>query len=295
MKKRNYQQAILVLVVTLIAGGGDRASEFAEAANIRYSESKPAISASALPAQQLPVPGWLGFATKPTKNGRFQFPWSPTNASAQIAIFSRDWGKVNPGTPLTAVAIGGKQAVKFQGAGKQPYGCDNTPTDMATFTAPKPFSEGAVWLLPPERANAATAVPLEPLPLNQVPVNLLPASKRQASLARAWKAGASTIVLQKQSTYKAKLTLAVNSKEVFSTEAEKYFFSGEKNKKPLDLSQPQEPGIPLPVGVFQFSGLTTPITVLWVPGYEGHSFQAIAPNQGKVQRIDVASVYYCAY
>src|SRR5919202_2582553 len=46
-----------------------------------------------LPAQNLPVPGWLGFATVPATS-QHRFPWSPSHRDGQLVIFSEDWAKV---------------------------------------------------------------------------------------------------------------------------------------------------------------------------------------------------------
>jgi hypothetical protein len=249
-------------------------------------------SAVVLPPQ-LPVTGWLAFATKSKNNSR-DFSWLPVNSQAQVAIFSQDWIKVKSGTPLVALAPGIKQQIKFRRFAEEAYGCDNGRIKMGTFTAPKAFPGGPVWLLPPGSANNATALRLEPLKLNQLPTNILPANRRKPSDARAWKVGATTIVMQKQSNLGVKLTFLMNSK-VFSTiQAEKYFFEGAE-KKPVNLSEESEPGIPIPVGAFQLKPNQPPVIVLWKPGYEGNNFEVLAQINGQVQRLEVASVYSCAF
>jgi hypothetical protein len=86
----------------------------------------------------------------------------PVNSQAQVAIFSEDWIKVKPGTPLVALAPGIKLEVKFRRSAEEAYGCDNGRVKMVTFTAPKAFPADPVWLLPPGSANSATALRLEP-------------------------------------------------------------------------------------------------------------------------------------
>lgn len=267
--------------------------------NVAASQSREIIaqsSQSVLP-KQLPVGGWLAFATRPNKNGRYTFPWSPVNSKAQVAIFSDDannWTRVKPGTSFLAITPALKQEVKFRRLGEEPYGCDDNPTKMPTFTASRPFPEGPVWLLPPGSNATATALRLEPINLAKIPTNILPANRRKPSDARAWKAGSSTILLQKQSNLKVKLTVLANSQTVFTTNLEKYFFEG-ADKTPVNLSKDGEPGISQPVGAFQLNANQPPVIVLWKPGYEGHSFSILASDKGKIQQTELASVYYCAF
>jgi hypothetical protein len=253
-------------------------------------------SQSILP-KQLPVGGWLAVATRPNKQGRFKYPWSPVNAKAQVAIFTdenNNWKQVKPGTSLLGITPGLSQEIKFKRSDKEPYGCDDIPTQMATFTAARPFPEGPIWLLPPGSNPTATALRLEQLKLDKIPTNILPANRRKASDARAWKAGSSTILLQKQSSLKVKLTVLVNSQVVFTANEEKYFFTGAA-KTPVNLSTDGEPGISQPVGAFQLSANQPPVIVLWEPGYEGHGFSILASVKGKMQRINQGSVYFCAF
>lgn len=247
-----------------------------------------------LPAQKLPIPGWLGFATVPAKSNH-QFPWSPSHRNAQLVIFSEDWAKAKPGTRLVALAPGFKQEVTFLRSSEEPYGCDGNPTTMASFSAIKPLPEGPVWILPPAAATDATAIPVSEQSLNQVPTTLLPTSQRRPSSAKAWKAGPATILLQKQSNYKVKLTLAMNNRVVFTQQAEKYAFGDEAKPIPVNLSGRVEPGIPKPVGAFQLKAGQPPVIVLWQPGYEGNSFNLLVPDGNAVKPFDAGNIYFCAY
>jgi len=249
---------------------------------------------SKLPPKPFPVPGWLGFASVPA-NAKHKFPWSPSHPSGQIVIFSDAWSQVKPGTPLVALAPGVKQPVRFLRSSEERYGCDGVPTSMAAFSAPKKLSEGPVWVMRQQDTGTATALPMQDLPLANVPANLLPRPLPKKSDARAWKAGNVTIVLRKQSAYKAKLTLAINSRVVYSNIEEKYFFGGAE-REPVNLSKDYpDPGIARPIGAFQLKAEAAPTIVLWQPGYEGHSFNIIV-TEGKTSKlVEAGQVYFCAY
>ncbi|HLO84079.1 MAG TPA: hypothetical protein VK203_03560, partial [Nostocaceae cyanobacterium] len=240
--------------------------------------------------------GWLAVATKPNKNN-FKYPWSPVNSKAQIAILSEpsdEWGKVKPGTKFLALAPGLKQEVKFRKLGAEPYGCDNNATKMPTFTAAKSFPEGAVWILPSGTQSNVTALNLQPVNLATIPTNILPANRRKSSDARAWKAGQTTIIQQKTSNLKVKLTVLVNTQVIFTDNQEKYFFEGAE-KTPVNLTEAQEPGISYPIGVFQLNANQPPVIAFWEPGYEGNGFTVLASVKGKIQKIEAGSAYFCAF
>jgi len=247
-----------------------------------------------LPAKPFPVPGWLGFAT--VKNGtKPKFVWSPQHPSGQVIIFSDTWSKVKTGTPLIGLAPGFKQQITFIRSSEERYGCDGVPTSMAAFSATKQLPEGPVWIMPQKDAQTATALTLQELSLTQVPSSLLPKPLPSRNDVRAWKAGTATIVLHKQSQYKVKLTVAVNSQVIYSNIEEKYFF-GSSGKEPVNLRlEYADPGIDRPVGAFQLQAQAAPIIVFWEPGYEGNGFGVLIP-QGKTAKLVAAgSVYFCAY
>ncbi|HIK12587.1 MAG TPA: hypothetical protein IGS52_20415 [Oscillatoriaceae cyanobacterium M33_DOE_052] len=274
--------------------GGCPQSEPPNVASSNSNQEEVSTPTPGFPNQPLPVPGWVGFATKPSQEGAKPFPFSPVNAAAQIAIFFQDWSSVAVDTSLVAVAPGYKQEVKFRSFGPEPYGCDDVPTPMATFTAATPPPPGPVWLVPPAAAAAVEAVPLVAASLPELPPKLLSADKRQPKLARAWKAGNTTIIVEKETDKKAKLSLAVNSEVVFTTEAEHGFIEG-SYQEALDLSKSRQPGIPQPVGAFQFSNIPTPAIVLWRPSFDGHRFEVIASGPQGVQLFELAYAYYCAF
>lgn len=253
------------------------------------------IPTNNLPQQPFPVPGWLAVGTKPQKEGRSDYPFSPTNPDAEIAIFSDEWSGVPSGTTLMALTPGGlKEEVKFRRSGQEPYGCDDLPTPMATFTAAQAMPEGGFWLLPAAKADRAKAIRLVELPLSRLPSNLLPPEKRQATAARAWQGGNLIILLAKQTDKKAKLSITNNSVEIFSSSVEVLGLEGSYDE-PLDLSTRYQPGIPQAIGVFQFDSSSQQAIVLWYPSFEGHHFQVVAPKEGKMELFKAGYVYSCAF
>jgi hypothetical protein len=279
-----------VAIAVLLTGG---TAESEQPRTNLSNTSSLAQAAANLPAQPFPVPGWLGFATVPPK-GKHRFVWSPSHRDGQLVIFSEDWAKVKPGTRLVALAPRVKQEVTFVRSSKEPYGCDGIPTAMASFSAKVQPPEGVVWVLPPTAASNVTAISVLEQSLDKVPTTLLPANQRQRSRARAWRAGPATILLQKQGKSKVKLTLAMSDRAIFTQQEEKYSF-GEAGKEPIDLSKDFEPGIPQPIGAFQFKANGTPVIVLWVPGYEGNSFELLVPQGNTVKRFEGGSMYFCGY
>lgn len=247
-----------------------------------------------LPNQPLPVPGWLGFGTIPAKDMPRNFPWSPINSEGQVATFYQDWSEVEEGTPLLAIGPGFQQEVRFLRWAEQPYGCEEIPTPMATFTSSTSVPEGPIWLLPPGAANTATGIPLEELSLDAVPESLLPEKKRQPTKALAWKAGETIILLEKKNEDKARLTVAVSEEPVFSAEAEHSILEGVYHE-PVDFSIPFQPGIPKPVGVFKFGADSMPSIVLWRPSFEGNRFELLAQTPEGMQSVELDSIYFCAF
>jgi hypothetical protein len=280
--------ATLIVVPTL---GG--CTEQQENTDTTADETTAQVSEN-LPEQPFTVPGWLGFATKEQSEGASEYPFSPTNPEAEIAVFSDEWSEVESGTTLIALAPGVKEDVTFRRSAQEPYGCDDTPTAMATFSAPQPLPEGAVWLLPPSQADAATAVSLEELPLDEVPETLLALDKRVPLSAKAWQAGEMTLLLERIGEDTVRLKIAQDSEEIYNTEAEILSMEA-AYEEPVDLSAPFQPGIPQPVGAFQFSENAVPLIVLWTPSFEGHNFQVLVPSSGTLAPIDAAYVYYCAF
>ncbi|MEW6497564.1 MAG: hypothetical protein AB1589_34440 [Cyanobacteriota bacterium] len=276
----------LLLLTGGIAKSGQLKSHFTPT-----SKQATKQTAANLPAQTLPVPGWLGFTTVATQS-KPRFPWSPSHPNGQIVIFSEDWANVKPGTPLVAVAPGFKQEVNFLRSSQEGYGCDSIPTAMASFSSQTRSPEGPVWILPPTAATNATAIPLTAPSLDSIPTNLLPANQRNK--AKAWKAGPATILLQKQGKYKAKLTVAMNNRAIYTQQVEKYDFGNPDLLEPVNFSQ-VEPGIPQPMGAFQLKAGQPPIIVLWRPGYEGNSFDLLVPEGNTAKRVEVGGMYFCGY
>lgn len=249
-----------------------------------------------LPEQRfLEFPGWLGFGTKVQQNGVSAFAFSPTSGEAQIAMFSEQWSLVDPGTPVVAIAPGIREQVTLRRWQNEPYGCDNSPTPMATFNASQTFPEGAVWVLPPSQGDAATALPVETLPIERIPEEVLRKNPPDPLQIRAWEAGETIIVLEQTSEKSAMLTVADNAGTNLYTNPVEILSIPGSYEEPINFSQRSQPGIPAPIGAFQFQNNAVPLLVFWRPSFEGHSFEAIIPRGDRLEAVDLGSVYYCAF
>lgn len=298
MRKNRQTQPLSVLLTamtTMLVLIGCPSTDNPSIADSPSPTEMPKPTQANLPQQPWTLPGWLAVGTKSQKEGMSDYPFSPTNPDAEIAIFSNEWSAVTPDTPLMALTPeGSKQVVKFRRSGEEPYGCDDLPTPMATFTASEEMPEGGFWLLPTASADAAQALPLEDLPLDSLPTDLLPPEKRLATEARAWQAGSLIILLAKQTDQKAQLTITNNSEEIFTTEVEVLRIEG-SYEEALDLSLPYQPGIPQPIGVFQFDSGSQLAIALWNPSFEGHHFEVVASKQGKMELFEAGYAYFCAF
>ncbi|MCT7973932.1 hypothetical protein [Laspinema olomoucense] len=249
-----------------------------------------------LPEQRfLEFPGWLGFGTKVQQDGVSKFPFSPTSGESQIAMFSEQWSLVDPGTPLVAIAPGIREEVTLRRWQNEPYGCDNSPTPMATFNASQTFPEGAVWVVPPSQGDAATALTVETLPLERIPEGVLRRDPPDAKQIRAWEAGETIIVLEQTGEKTAMLTVADNAGTALYTNPVEILSIPGSYEKPIDFSQRFQPGIPQPIGAFQFQNNAVPLLVFWRSSFEGHSFEAVVPRPDRLESVDLGSVYYCAF
>ncbi|WP_254568075.1 hypothetical protein [Oscillatoria sp. HE19RPO] len=249
-----------------------------------------------LPEQRfLEFPGWLGFGTKVQQDGVTKFPFSPTSGEAQIAMFSEQWSLVDPGTPLVAIAPGIREEVTLRRWQNEPYGCNDSPTPMATFNASQTFPEGAVWVLPPSQGDTATALSLETLPIDRIPEGVLRRDPPDPKQILAWEAGETIIVLEQTTENTALLTVADNAGTDLYTNPVEILSMPGSYEEPIDFSRSVQPGIPAPIGAFQFQNNPVPLLVFWRPSFEGHSFEAVVPRGEFLESVDVGSVYYCAF
>ncbi|MBD0265527.1 MAG: hypothetical protein ICV78_23250 [Tolypothrix sp. Co-bin9] len=284
-------------LVALISSTSVLYKSFAKNQALETSANQPQTSiaqaTSTIPPQSA-ITGWLGFTTTTNKNGRF-LPLMPVNADAQVALFSDAWDQVKPGTSLVGIAGGIKQEVKFRRSGEELFGCDGNKTKMATFTVPKRFPEGPVWLLPGNVAKEAKSLTLQALHLSEVPTSILPVNKRKPSVARAWKAGGATLVMQKQSKDQVRLSILINSRIAYNAVEKKSYMQGGDPGPVKFPNFDRTPGIPFPIGAFQANAKSVPMIVFWQPGYEGQGYSVVASVKGKMQKVDENAIYFCAF
>jgi hypothetical protein len=282
-----------------------RAAELAENPNISQRGAELMLEmelAKALPEEPWTMPGWLALGTKPQQQANY--PFSPTNSEAEIAIFSDEWSEVPTGAVLIALTpSGNKQQVQFQSSTNKPYGCDDIPTPMATFTAPQELPEGGFWVLPVEDADRVEGVALKDLSLDDIPADLLSPEKRQPTETKAWQAEDIIILLTKETNKETRLTVFNNSREIYSISDR--IPTG--YQEAINLSLSSQPGIPQPLGVFKFRPVGMPIQMfgapsspdiaitLWRPSLEGHNFEVLVLGSESTESFDAGSVYYCGF
>jgi len=63
----------------------------------------------------------------------------------------------------------------------------------------------------------------------------------------------------------------------------------------IDLSVRYQPGIPQPIGVFQFDSSSQLAIALWYASFEGHHFEVVASKQGKMELFEAGYAYFCAF
>lgn len=259
-----------------------------------------ATAAAKLPAPRWEsLPGWLGFsAVKP--DAKTESYWTPAHPKAQVVLFSEAWKDVPEGVRVKLVdAAGTAQEGTYLGTSTERYGCEENTATFAAFSAPSPFPEGPVWVLPADNAEGAQAVPVREVPAAELPADVLKragVAKARAKEVRAYEAGGLTFVLAKKGKLKGLMTVFLEGQPVDKEELGKGEMEG-ADESPLDLFSPHEVGVPRPLGAFRF-GADGPLSVvLGTRSYEGHNFW-LATRRGteaKVSRDDGESMYFCAF
>jgi hypothetical protein len=255
------------------------------------------------PAAKLPsprwetLPGWIGFATvKPeAKVERF---WTPAHPKAQVIAFSETWKGVPEGARVKLLSASGTQDGTYLGSSTEPYGCEGNTAEMAAFGADKPFPEGPVWVLPPD-AQGAESVPVREVPRAELSADLLKragAAKAKDKDVRAFEVGGLTFVLAKTARLKGKLTLFHEGKAVTIEELGKGDMEG-TDASPLDLSSPDEVGVPQVIAAFRFGADGPLAVVLGSRSYEGQNFWLATRSGGEVKmtRDEGEYLYFCAF
>ncbi|MBW4458600.1 MAG: hypothetical protein KME55_41960 [Nostoc indistinguendum CM1-VF10] len=152
-----------------------------------------------------------------------------------------------------------------------------------------------VWLLPMNLAKEAKSLNFQALNLSEVPTSVLPVNKRKPSVARAWKAGGVTVVMQKQSKDQVRLSILINSRIAYNAVEKKSYMQG-GDPEPVKFPKfDGTPGIPFPIGAFQANAKSAPMIVFWQPSYEGQGYSVVASVKSKMQKVDENAIYFCAF
>lgn len=266
----------------------------------------PDAATAAAPTAQLPaprweaLPGWLGFTALPP-DAKTENSWTPGHPKAQVVLFSEAWKDVPAGVRVKLMdAAGTTQEGTYLGTSDERYGCDENTATFAAFSAPKPFPEGPVWVLPPE-TEGAQAVPVRELPAAELPADVLKRAgaakaKTKAKEVRAHEAGGLTFVLAKKGKLKGLMTVLQDGQPVGKEEFGKGDMEG-SDASPLDLFSPHEVGVPRPVGAFRLGADGPLAVVLGSRSYEGHNFWLVTRRGTETQlnRDDGEYIYFCAF
>ncbi len=234
---------------------------------------------TSLPDTQQPVAGWLGFVTAP-QTGEQPNYWSPSHPDAEVVMFSSDWSTVEPGTSLIALAPEQNVEIRFNQVSDQPYGCDDIPTPMAGFSATQALPEGVVWVLEPQQAENATAIPLIEKP-------------KTDPNQRTWQGKDVSIQLIAKTDTTVELNVIKAGEIIDQQSINKIVVEG-VNDRPIDLYAPYEIGIAQPIAAFQLN-TDQILMILWSPSLEGHQFKGLSVSAINVEKFDINFLYYCAF
>lgn len=261
-------------------------------------------SAAAGETAPLPaLPGFPGLVTVPHPALQSDTEWwLPVSAEFQAVAVAcaepcvqPDFSQLDPGTTFTVLAPGVRDTIAFYRYASETYGGDGGhQLPMASFTATSPLPTGAVWLLPPGSDDSAACLKLERIALSGVSRAILPAGRRNHHSAAVWRAGPVTIVMQRISRKKTRLSVVHRGRVVY-TQTDGTYSMSDDAVPAVDFSLPPQPGIPVPLAVFSFSGSELPVILLRVPGYEGNCFDLLTPAGSRYATSRVFYLYYMAY
>ena len=238
------------------------------------------------------LPGWLALASAEKFDGAANY-WSPISTSYQASIFTYDeaWSTIAAGTKLLAMSKTTGGEVSFAKVGEEPYGCDKTPTKMATFTGAK-LPEGAVWLLP---AGTAGATPLEVKEgaLTEIPASFAEEAKK-AKVSKLLLAGEVKLLFLATDKNKGKMVVFVNDEKKLEEPIDRQVMEG-ADPEPISFKGAGEVGVAYPIAAYRFGEKWPVGIVLNGSGFEGVGFGVLRVNATDVKLFDGISAYYCAF
>lgn len=241
--------------------------------------AQTAPEASPMPAAAFPpLPGWLGFAALP--NEARSWPLTPSHPNAKLVIFDpKGWDDLSEGTVFRAATTQGNLEVKYSEESEIPYGCEDTPTLMVAFQGPYDFQDEAVWILPEGMADAKA---------------FAPQAGASTKDTRAWTVGEYGVALARTGDRAGTLTLSRGGAEVLAQSFEKWEMEGAENE-PLDLTNDNEIGMPVPLAAFSIKPNMPPILVTRTYSWEGVHFEVFTVDGGKGVSVGKSYAYMCAF
>jgi hypothetical protein len=238
------------------------------------------------------LPGWLALASVEKFEGAVNY-WSPVSTTYQASIFTYEdtWTATATGTKFIAMgkSVGGE--VAFAKVSEEPYGCDKTPTKMATFTGTKQ-PEGVLWLLPQGPAGFA------PLEIKEGTVTDIPASfvaeAKKSKVSKVLLAGDVKLLYLAMDKAEGKLIVFVGNEKKLEEPIKRGEMSG-ADPEPITFKGAGEVGVPYPIAAYRFGEKWPVGIVLNSSGFEGVSFRVLRVNETEAKLFDGISAYYCAF
>lgn len=230
------------------------------------------------------VRGWLGLATV-APSAKSEEGWSPSHPTAEVVI-PPDVFTARRGAWFVAVSPKGQTKITYTGQPPVPYGCDDNRAAFAAFDADGRFSEGAVWILPPEAASGATSVPVRPGKV----------MKGAGPSTRTWQVGPFELTAVRHAARRGVMTVRRGTEQVTSFPFEKVVMEGAE-VGPIDLGDPDEIGVPFPRWAFRFGEDGPMVVVLAQRGYEGQTFSLLKVTAGGEVSLEEQAylLYQCAF
>jgi hypothetical protein len=258
---------------------------------------EPVDEGPAAPTAQLPaprwkkLPGWLGF-TALEPGAKPENDWTPAHPKARVVLFSQAWNDVPAGARVKLVgASGTTQEGTYLGTSTERYGCEQNTATLAAFSAPHPFPEGPVWVLPPD-TEGVQAVPVRDVPLARLTAPMLKlagVSKPQEKEVRAYETGGLTFVLAKKGPRKG-LMAVFDGRPVGTVEFDKEEREG-ADASPMDLSNPHEVGVPRPLAAFRFGAKGPQAVVIGTSSGKDHTFWLLPSRDPELRGIIIDRDY----
>ena len=242
------------------------------------SQPATAPQADLPPAAFPPLPGWLAFTVQP-RTAR-EAAWTPDHPNAKIAMFNPSgWDELAEGTAFRAVTSQGDLEVKYSELSEIPFGCDDIPTQMVAFQGPYDFAEEPVWILPADMTGGKAFAPV---------------AGESSAKARSWTVGQYQVSLEKTGDAKGELHIERADSAPLIVPFEKLMMDG-GDEGPLDLSNDDELGVPIPVAAFSIKANMPGVLVTRTTSFEGVTFNVYTMNGDQPVSVGDQGVYLCAF